>query len=157
MAHTDDNPNARATLLRMGIGDFNATMCIPVMFMGPAQTDPTITPVMILVKSMKTIMREMGAQVPMNHRMDMPFAHCLHALAGPHWAEHPWFDLCEKLLDAREHGMRFSSRAAPAPGGNPIELSGLGMLPSFDAIPGGIVTVGAAAYLLYRHFKKKRR
>lgn len=151
MATTDQNANARDILLRMGIGDFNATMIVPLMFMGPAQTDPDITASKLLVKQMQKIMQTMGASwVAATHYLDQPTAGCLAALAGPHWSEHPWFELCKVLLDARDHGKRF---AIPAPGRS-VELSGMGLLSELPDVPGGPIVLGIGAYLAYRYFTK---
>lgn len=156
MAMTTDNGSARDILLRMGIGDFNATMIIPMMFYGPAQTDPDITASKLLVKQMQVIMQGMGATfVRASHYLDQPTAWCLQAVAGPHWREHPWFELCTLLLDARTAGKKFAMRGAGS--ASSVELSGLGLFPELPDIPGGPFVLAGAAYLAYRYFKKKRR
>lgn len=156
MASTNENANVRQILLRMGIGDFNATLVIPLMFMGPAQTDPDITASKVLVKQMQHIMQSMGAGfVQANGRVDKPTADCLHSLVGPHWSEHPWFEICVKLLDAQEAGKKFSMRGTRA-SRNPVELAGFGLFDSLPDVPGGPIVLGIAAYVAYRYFKKRK-
>lgn len=159
--HTTENANVRDVLLRMGIGDFNATMCIPIMFMGPAQTDPDLTPVKLVTKAMQRIMQSMGAQIGAWGRIDQQTADNLSALAGPHWSENPWFELCTRLLDAQKSGLRFHPVLSSD---NPVELSGMGLLPELADVPGGLVTVAlglGAAYYFFKHqprrTKKRRR
>lgn len=141
---------ARSLLLRLGVGDFNATMVIPVMFFGPAQSDPDMTQIKVLTKAMQQTMKAMGASwLTANGQLDASTSTCLAVIGGAHWTETPWYELVQRLLEARDHGQRFT-RPGPA---QSIELAGV---PDVSAIPGGYLTLGIGAYLVYRHFKKGR-
>lgn len=156
MSWFNDTKNAREILLKLGIGDFNATMVVPVMFYAPAQGDPDITPIKVLTKAIQKVMQQMGATwLSATGRIDNQTAECLQAIAGPLWNETVYFDLCKRLMAARDAGKRFSRPVTPASSGRPVELSGLGLLPSFPDVPGGLVTVGILGYLGYRYFTKR--
>lgn len=147
--------DARAALNEIGVGDFNATLVIPIMFMGPAQTDPGMTQVQVLLKAMQTTMQRMGADhLVATGRLDRATASCLQAIVGHDWLERPWFEIVDGLIVAKRAGQRFRRTYGDVDGSAPVELSGLGLLPNLPDVPGGIVTVAIGAFLLYRHFKK---
>jgi len=149
-----DEHNTRRILLDLGIGDFNATMILPYMFMGPAQTDPAMAQVRLITKAMQRHMVTMGATwIKPTGSIDVETAHCFHALVGPHWNQITWQELASALVIAKANGKKFK-RTFSADG--VVELSGLGLLPSPPNVPGGIITYGVVAYLLFRHFKKGR-
>lgn len=140
----------RSLLLRLGIGDFNATMIVPTMFYGPAQTDPDLTQSKLLVKAMQQAMIEMGATwIRPIGRLDQNTASCLHVLCGPSWNDKPWFELVTALLDAKDAGKSFKQ----PPSATGVELSGL---PDVSAIPGGYLTLALGAFLGWRYLKKGR-
>ncbi len=147
---------ARAQLLRLGIGDFNATMIVPTMFYGPAQSDPGLTQVKVLLRGMQKAMREMGATwVQASGDFDENTATCLKAVGGPMWTEMPWYELTAKLLAAKDAGKRFE-RPTPAQG---VALHGFGGI--LDDITSAspqkmaaYIGIGIAAYYGYKHFKK---
>lgn len=152
-SYSQDTRDVRAILHELGIGDFNATMIIPLVFMAPAQSDPDMTQVKLLTKAMQRVMQQMGAaQVIAHGRIDQATADCLHALVGPAWNGVTWFDLAKRLILARRRGEKFTPTSDPAPWST--KLGGLGLLPNLPDVPGGLVTVGLGAYLLYRHFTK---
>lgn len=144
--------NTRRLILELGIGDFNATMILPYMFMGPAQTDPMMASVRLMTAAIQRQMITMGAAwVKPTGVIDELTAHCLHVLVGPHWNEVTWQEIITALLDAKKSGRKF---AKPYTSSMPT-LSGIG-LPDLPDVPGGLLTYGIVGYLLYRHFKKGR-
>jgi hypothetical protein len=153
-----DEHNTRRILLDLGIGDFNATMVLPYMFMGPAQTDPAMAQVKLITKAMQRYMIGMGATwLTPTGIINDDTAHCLHALVGPHWNQTTWQELAKSLIIAKGNGKRLHKRYNAT---NPVDLSGLsghastGFIPDLPSVPGGIVTYAVVGYLLYRHFKK---
>lgn len=146
--------NVRHQLLELGIGDFNATLVIPAMFYGPAQSDPGLTQVKVLVRGLQRTMRQMGATwiVPTGD-FDASTATCLKAVGGPMWMEMPWYELTQKLLDAKKAGKRFH----PPSAARGIELAGLGDDWSLSTIAMYAIgtMLGAAAWKAYS--KKKGR
>lgn len=153
MAASDND--ARALLNELGVGNFNATMIIPLMFMAPAQSDPDMTQVKLITRALQRQMQAMGATwIVASGYIDEPTGHCLEALLGSQWNGTVWFDIGKSLLRQKSRGKRFE-RTYSADG--TVELSGLGLLPELPSIPGGYVTVGLGAFLLYRHLTKKGR
>jgi len=145
--------NTRQILLDLGIGDFNATMIQPYMFMGPAQTDPAMAQVRLLTKAIQRQMIAMGATWIQPHGViDDPTAHCLHALVGPHWNETTWGELAQAILIAKGNGKKFKRREGAS---SQVSLGGLS-LPAAPEVPGGIITYGIVGFLLVRHFMKGR-
>lgn len=149
-----DEHNTRRILLDLGIGDFNATMILPCMFMGPAQTDPSMAQVQLLTTALQKNMIKMGASwLKITGRIDEQTAHCLHALVGPYWNQTTWGELASAVVTARGNKKKLKR---PSPSGK-VTLGALGFdLPSPPAIPGGIITYGIAGYFLVRHFMKGR-
>lgn len=142
--------NTRRMLLELGIGDFNATMILPYMFMGPAQTDPAMAQVQLLVKAMQRQMIAMGATwIRASGKIDIDTAHCLQELAGPHWNQTTYVELVNAILIAKRNRKTFAK-------GDHVGAQGIGFLPDLPDVPGGIITYGIVGYLLYRHFKKGR-
>lgn len=144
--------NVRHQLLELGIGDFNATLIVPTMFYGPAQSDPGLTPVKVLVRALQRTMREMGATwVLSSGELDAPSATCLKAVAGPTWGEMPWYELTQRLLDAKKAGKRFEALGAA----RGVALSGIEDLSLSTIAMYAIGTmIGAAAW---KHYSKKGR
>lgn len=150
---TPEPTSVRAELLKLGIGDFNATLIIPMMFMGPAQCDPDLTQMKLLVKALQKRMQGMGATWIVAHgRLDQNTASCLAATVGPRWSEMAWHDIIKALELAKNSGRSF----AKPPTAKGVELSGLGDDWSLNTIAmyalGTIL--GAAAW---KHFSKKGR
>lgn len=144
--------NVRHQLLELGIGDFNATLIIPTMFYGPAQSDPGLTPVKVLVRALQRMMREMGATwVVSSGELDAGSATCLKAIAGPMWAEMPWYELSQKLIDARKAGKRFEPMGAA----RGVVLSGFqdGVVTSIGSVVGAAI----GGIIVYHILSKKKK
>jgi hypothetical protein len=143
--------NTRALLLELGIGDYNASMILPYMFMGPAQTDPAMAAVRLMTKAIQKQFIAMGATwLKPTGMIDDDTAHCLHALVGAHWNEVTWQEIITATLAARRSGRKYARPYASSS----VALQGIG-LPALPDVPGGIITYGIVGYLLYRHFRKK--
>lgn len=144
--------NVRHQLLELGIGDFNATLIVPTMFYGPAQSDPGLTPVKVLVRALQRTMREMGATwVVSSGELDAASATCLKAVAGPRWGEMPWYELTQKLLDAKRAGKRFEALGAA----RGVALAGFqdGVVTSIGSVVGAAI----GGLIVYHLMKKKGR
>jgi hypothetical protein len=149
--------NVRELLLALGIGQWNATMIVPYMFIAPATTDPKASQIILLVQHLQHVLYQMGAtDVPISGRLDEPTARALERAVGPDWERKTWSANVSTVLTARDSGL--SLRAPPSPSrvtqGTRVAVGGpLDFLPD---VPGGLVTYAAGAYLLYRHLRKAR-
>lgn len=146
--------NVRELLLGIGVGEFNATMIVPYMFISPATTDPKSAQTILLVEHLQKVLFAMGATyVPLSGRLDEPTARALLQVVGPNWERMTWAANVAAVLAAKESGM--SLRAPPAIRGAPVAVGGpLDFLPD---VPGGMLTYAVGAFFLYRHFTRKAR
>ncbi len=147
--------DGRTLLLALGLGEFNTTMVIQWLWVAPATTDPKSQPIILMVAG---IQKQLG--LPMSGYIDQPTASALRRLIGPGWMHLPWATVVEAVL---------AGGRAPAPVSTgrtkfvkdphmARSMEGLGEMPfGLPDVPGGILTYGVAAYLLYRHLKKKPR
>lgn len=142
--------SARSILLSLGVGDYNATTIIPMLFYGPAQTDPQLTQSVLLVKHMQRMMQSMGAKAVVTGTIDSTWEPYFIAIAGPQWTSVPWFDIARSLLEFKDRGQRFKLNYD---GGRQIDLSGDSLLPD---LPGGMITYAALAAGAFLLLKKKR-
>jgi hypothetical protein len=143
----------RQMLTDLGIGQFNATMIIPYLWIAPAATDPKASQVILLVEKLQRQLAMMGAPVRMNGYIDLPTAAALSKVVGSRWETMPWASSISAVLSAKNAGLSIDD---PEP--DLFVPSGVGDIPGIPGlpdVPGGIVTYGIAAYLLYRHFKKR--
>lgn len=144
----------RTLLRRLGVGDFNITMCVPFMFIAPATTDPRSPPIITLVKHVQRALNELGAGVPETGYLNVPTAQVLEELVGPGWEGRSWADNIRAVTQAKDDRLSLAPEleldaAPPVP-----EAVGFFDLPD---VPGGVLTYALAAYLLYRHLNKGRR
>jgi len=152
------SPNLRELLTGIGIGQFNATMVIQYMLISPATTDPKSAQIILLVQHIQRALYELGAtSVALSGRLDTQTAAALEDVVGPNWERMPWSASVAAILTARKQGRRLQPillANEPYTPGQPTAVGGpLDFLPD---VPGGFVTYGVAAYLLYRHFSRKR-
>jgi hypothetical protein len=152
------SPTIREILAGIGMGQFNITMAIPLMMVSPATTDPKSNPVILTVQHIQAALYRMGAtDVPMSGRLDRATAGALEQVAGPNWERMSWAANVRSIVGAQDSGARISpssSVSAAADDGQPMAVGGpLDFLPD---VPGGLFTYAAGAYLLYRHFAKRK-
>lgn len=145
--------NARELLTKIGIGQFNATMVIPYLWIAPATTDPKSPQIILMVQKIQRQLNQLGANIAETGYLDLPTASALSLVVGDRWMTSPWSWTIQAVLSAKASGLSIApapivSSSAPGP-----ESMGAFGLPD---VPGGLVTYGVAAFLLYRHFKKKR-
>lgn len=147
--------NIVRTILRdLGMGDFNITAVVQIMFMAPAQTDPDMASVRLLTRHLQKAMQQMGASwITADGRIDEGTAHCIEAVAGPQWNAVTWFEISKQLLAYKEAGKKFTKSYGA--GTSSVALSGMGLLPSIPQVPGGIFTLAVGGYVLYRYLHKK--
>lgn len=144
----DRGHSARSILLAMGMGDFNATMVIPYLFMAPAQTDPQMSQIIMLTKHLQGLLKSMGAPLPITGSIDGNWAPYLAKAVGRDWMNMPWEEICQLALAAKARGTSIAPQGVML--GNLKPMSGF-----TDSIPGGKATLYVlGALLLYRHFKR---
>lgn len=150
--------NLRDLLHAIGMGHFNITMAIPYMMLSPSTCDPKSAQVMLIVQHLQRALYALGAtDVAESGRLDLATANALLHVTGPNWERMPWSASAAAVVRAKEAGTRIGpgsgmDTAGMVDDGVPVSVGGpLDFLPD---VPGGIVTYGIAAYLLYRHFKR---
>jgi hypothetical protein len=160
-----DKNTVRNMLLELGVGDFNATMAIPYMFIAPRATDPSAVQLIVVIEQIQQALGAMGAPgiVP-NGSMDDATGNALATLLGPEWIAMPYYEIIRSVVAAERANYQFVTPATTAVPGVAVPMSGLGdtlsAIPDaigLPSVPGGVLTYGLGAYLLYKHFKKARR
>lgn len=148
----------RQMLIDLGIGQFNATMVIPYLWIAPAATDPKASQIILIVEKIQRALDRMGANVAITGYVDLPTAKVLSKIAGDRWMTMPWASTISAVLSARDAGLTLEDPEPEiyVPNVGVSGMSGIPGIPGLPDVPGGIVTYGIAAYLLYRHFKKGR-
>jgi hypothetical protein len=159
---TDTKKNARELLLALGVGHFNATQVIPYLLIAPATTDPKAPQIALLVRHLQQVLFNMGAtDVANTGALDLPTARALRLIAGPNWERMTWGSNLQAVLAAAGRGQRLTPAPSSVPDAispstltpTPVAVSGpLDFLPD---VPGGLLTYGVAAYLIYRHFRRR--
>lgn len=143
--------NLRDLLSAIGMGHFNATMTIPYLMISPATTDPKAAQVILVVQHLQNALNDLGANLQIGGQLDAPTAAALQAVVGPGWAGMPWSASISAVVNARDIGWRF-----PAPDDDSIPMAVGGPLDFLPDVPGGMFTYAVAAYLIYRHFTKRK-
>lgn len=147
--------NIRAILLDLGVGDFNATMAIPYMLLAPRATDPSMVQMLVVVRKIQEALMGMGAvQVQNTGVLDAPTAKALDQICGPEWLSAPYYETIQTVLAAERAGHQFMPDPVIDDGPSATGDYVLGFLPD---VPGGIVTYGVGAALLYWMLKKKKK
>lgn len=150
MNYANATQDGRALLNSLGIGDFNATMLIPYLFLTPATTDPDMPPVQMLVETVQAQLQAMGAPVSVNGLLEKETAAELRKLTGPNWPGMMWSQILETVLRAKMAGRRLHP-TAPARGAVAV-----GFLPELPAPFGSPVVLGVAALGIYLLLRGKR-
>lgn len=136
--------NARQLLLRLGMGQYNATMAVPYMFIAPAATDPAMPQVVLMTKHLQQGLRAAGADCPVTGEIDDATARCLHRLLGDRWNQKSWFELYDAVLRAKR-----ARTLATLP---PMDL---GAVPDLPEIPTSVLMIGVVVGAYYLLRKKK--
>lgn len=156
----------RDLLTRIGIGQFNATGIINMMYFAPATTDPKSASVILLVRHLQAALIQIGFPINMTGYLDRPTAAALDRAVGPGWESRSWADNVAAIVDAlvrqKTVGTAYPTEmdllevAAPVP---PASSPTLGFWdpPILPAIPGGIITYGVLGVLAYNFLKKRKR
>jgi hypothetical protein len=121
----------------------------------PATTDPKTPMVINMVRLVQQQLYQMGAtDVANTGYLDEPTATALLRVTGPNWERMSWAQNIQAILGAQQRGMSLASPLVSAPDdAMPVAVSGpLDFLPD---VPGGLITYGVVAFLLYRHFTKR--
>ncbi len=151
---SDTSMNVRELLTGIGMGQFNATMAIPYMMISPSTTDPKAAQVILMVQHIQRSLYQLGYHdVPDSGELDLATANALLSVTGPNWNVQPWSASVSAIIAARNGGHR-ARRALAVDDGVPMAVGGpLDFLPD---VPGGLLTYGIGAYLLYRHLTKRK-
>lgn len=159
-----DKHTIRNALLELGVGDFNATMAIPYMFIAPRATDPSAVQLIVVIEQIQQALGAMGApDIAPNGSMDQATGQALQTILGPEWLAMPWYEIVRSVVAAERANYKFPMAVPPDPGAV-VPMNGLGdtlsAIPDMiglPSVPGGVLTYGLGAFLLYRHFKKGKR
>jgi hypothetical protein len=159
---TLDKHNVRALLLDLGVGDFNATMAIPYMFIAPRTTDPAAVQLLVVVRKLQEALLNMGAtDVVPTGVLDDTTAKALAQICGPEWLSMPYYEIVRCVVKAEKAGHAFiqpSAYTGPGPEATEGWTDVFNIQPPIlPAVPGGVITYGVAGYFLWKHFKKPRR
>lgn len=151
MFDNNQNNSARSILLKLGMGDFNATMVIAYLFMAPAQTDPQMSQIIMLTKHLQNAMKTMGVALPATGSIDAQWAPYFEAVCGSDWPDLPWAEIGRMVIAARARGKTLKPEGITIT----MERGGLdGIADSLPKIPGGLLTYAVGGYLIWRHMKK---
>lgn len=145
-----ESNNARDLALAMGIGQFQADMVIPMMWMTPSTTDPDMPAVRVMVEAIQKQMSAMGAprfQAP--GELDVPTVSWMRMITGPTWVNMTWARIFGAILNVRASGRPPWTAIKPLPRGRQLTVGGL---PDFGD-PTTLLLLGAAA-LLFVNRKK---
>ena len=145
--------NARAILNALGVGNFNATMIIPYLFMAPAQTDPDMAQVQLLVSFIQRRLNTLGARIPVSGFLDVATITQLQRYTGPGWAKLSWYEIAKLLLAASQP----FATAPPPSRGRAHALGFLPDLPLLPSIPGGTLSWLVLAGVGYHLYKKRSK
>lgn len=142
--------DARQILIAMGMGQYNATMVIPYLFIPPATTDADMPQVIMLVELVQRRINSLGGSLTVTGRLDQPTVAALNTALGPSWPKMTWYELCRQLIAATD----VFARAEPASRGRAQAMSGY-ILPD---IPGDLIAVGLVflGWHLYKEHKKRK-
>lgn len=157
-----DKNNIRALLLEIGVGDFNATMAIPYMFVAPRTTDPAAVQLLVVVRQLQKELLNMGVtDVVPTGVLDQVTGKALEQVCGPEWLAMPYYEIVRCVVKAKQAGHTFIQASAYT-GPGPEATEGWTDVfniqpPILPAVPGGIFTYGLAGWFLWKHFKKPRR
>jgi hypothetical protein len=137
--------NARQILLRLGMGDAVAGLVVKIMFVSPAQTDPAMSPVIMLTRHLQQALIDAGAtNVAITGQVDVPTARALVRLLGSAWNQLDWHTIASAAVAAaKKRSLAVSANLD------------LGFLPDLPSIPGGFGTVIAAGLAYYFLVHKK--
>lgn len=152
----------RNLLLELGVGDFNATMAIPYMFIAPRALDPAMPQMLVTIKQLQGALAAMGASgIMQNGVLDPATSDALAQLVGPEWLAMPFYEIVKAVVNAERSGFQY---ADPNPPGGatatPTATDGiLDTIPNalgLPSVPGGILTYGLGAYLIFSMLKKRK-
>lgn len=147
------NVTARTLLTDLGVGNFNATMIIPFIFMMPATTDPRSPAIMMMVRHIQRALYAMGSRVADSGFLDRTTADNLETLMGAGWLNRTWADVVSTVVAAKRARVKL---APTAPGPEDFGPEPVGMFDFLPDVPGGLLTYAVGAGALYYFLKRKR-
>ena len=147
--HGRNENNARELLLGLGMGNYNATIAIQYMFIAPAATDPAMPSIILMTKHLQQGLRAAGAtDVGVSGQLDAATARALIKLVGPDWNNITWYALFQAVLVAKRR------RSLEERSGGALDL---GLIPDLPEVPGGFLTLAAAAAAAWYFLVYKKR
>lgn len=153
----------RNLLLQLGVGDFNATMAIPYMFIAPRALDPAMPQMIVTINEIQKALASMGApNIAQTGVLDPATGDAIAQLAGPEWIAMPFYEIVKAVVNAETNGFQFAPQVVqggmvPTPTATGDVLDTIPDALGLPSVPGGVLTYGVAAFLLYRMFTKKKR
>lgn len=145
--------NGRNLLLKLGVGNYNATMMIPYLFVSPMTTDPKSPMIMLMVKHLQKMLNQMGAGLIVTSYLDRPTANALTGLFDTEqWTQWSWSDVIASTVKSKTQNVRLD--AVPPP--NKYAIAATGDMPfGLPDVPGGVLTYAAGAAAIW-YFMKHR-
>jgi hypothetical protein len=135
--------DARALLLALGMGHYNATIAIQYMFLAPSATDPAMPSIILMTEHLQAGLRAAGANVAITGQIDEPTARALIMLVGPEWNHVSWFALFQAVVQAKRT-RTLARRGQP-----------LGFIDLPDVPGGNLAWAAAGAVAIYFLLRKK--
>jgi len=147
--------SGRTLLLRLGVGDYNATMMIPYLFTSAMTTDPKSPMIILLVKHLQAVLNQMGANLIVTGYLDRPTSAALTGLFGSRsWTSWAWSDIITAVIAAKARGASLQEVAPVTT--HDIAATGDTMPFGLPDVPGGVLTYAAAGAALWYFLRKKR-
>ena len=146
----------RNLLLALGIGQYQAQMVTPNMFQSPAVGDPKSPHIMLVVGCLQDQLNKLGYGLARTKCLDAATAAALEDVVGPQWERRSWTDVIAAVLAAvKSPGAYAAADRLRAPA-LPQDVTFAGMPFGLPDVPGGILTYGVGALLLWRYLKKRK-
>lgn len=96
MATTSSARDVRQMVKQMGIGEVNASLVIPSMFLIPRTTDPDAQATILIIQAL-----QQGLSLPATGILDTPTVRALARVSGPGWHAKTWAQLYDDVQAAR--------------------------------------------------------
>jgi hypothetical protein len=149
--------NTRQLLRQLGVGSFNATMCIPYMWIAPSTTDPRSSQIILIVSHLQQKLVQLGFTVEPTGYIDTKTRQVLDKIVGPRWITSPWAETVAAVLAVPTEAVTVPDITVVPEGPQeslPDAVSGyFDFLPD---VPGGLLLYGVGAFFLYRYLWKRK-
>ena len=103
-------------MLKMGLGEFGATLAMPMMFILPRTAQPMADSTIVIVRGLQRGLNKVGYDVEVSGLLDKRTEQGLRLVSGNGWYDKTWIQLYGDLLSAREQGFRLDKPVLVANG-----------------------------------------